>query len=169
MYYNRRYNKISKYIKSPYYDPYIYSRCIEEELRLKDHGMDPFVINIEDATIDNRNYRTAIWTGEYLQATLMSIPAGGDVGLEIHEDTDQFFRVESGHGVVKMGKSEDNLYFKQDVHEGYAVFIPAKTWHNIINVGNVPLKMYSLYAPPHHPAGTIQETKAVAEAQEHKR
>ena len=126
---------------------------------LKDYGPNPYVINIEAATKQNNNYRTALWTGNYLQMTLMSIPVNGDIGLEMHPDTDQFLRIECGRGIVKMGRNKNDLSFQKNVSPGYAIFVPAGTWHNLMNTGNVPLKLYSIYAPPHHPHGTVQKTK----------
>jgi mannose-6-phosphate isomerase-like protein (cupin superfamily) len=126
---------------------------------LKDYGPNLYVINIEAATKQNSNYRTALWTGNYLQTTLMSIPVNGDIGLEMHPDTDQFLRIECGRGIVKMGRNKNDLSFQKNVSPGYAIFVPAGTWHNLMNTGNVPLKLYSIYAPPHHPHGTVQKTK----------
>ena len=132
-----------------------------------DYGPDPFVTNIDKATLQNRNFRTALWTGRHLQLTLMSIPTGGEIGLEIHPETDQFIRIESGNGMVMMGPAKNRLNFQRPVSDGYAVFVPAGTWHNIINTGNRPLKIYTIYAPPHHPHGTVHATKDIADAQEH--
>ena len=133
-----------------------------------DYGPNPFVVDIAKATINNDTYRTALWTGKHLQLTLMSIKPGEDIGLEIHPNVDQFLRIEQGQGVVQMGNSRDNLYFQQPVFDDYAIFIPAGTWHNVTNTGRTPLKLYSIYAPPHHPWGTVQQTKASAEASEKK-
>lgn len=135
-------------------------------LQLKDYGGKPFVINIEEATKLNNNFRTALWTGEHLQLTLMSINVGEDIGLEVHPNTDQFIRIEEGQGIVKMGDSKSNLYFQKNVYDNFAIIIPAGKWHNLINTGNKPIKLYSIYAPPQHPYGTIHETKAIAEAAE---
>ncbi len=139
---------------------------LEKEIELKDYGANPFVININEATLENTNYRTAIWTGKYLQATLMKIDVGDDVGLEIHPNTDQFLRIEEGQGIVKMGKTKDNLDFEEEVKDDYAIFVPAGTWHNVVNTGYKPIKLYSIYAPPHHPHGTIHKTKMIAEMEE---
>ncbi|ARP50906.1 cupin [Ruminococcaceae bacterium CPB6] len=133
---------------------------------LQDYGPEPFVVDIEAMTRRNNNYRTALWTGDYLQMTLMSIRVGEDIGLEIHPDTDQFLRIEQGRGIVKMGSKKDNLTFQKQVCPGYVILVPAKTWHNVINTGDVPLKMYTIYAPPHHPWGTVQKTKADAQEAE---
>lgn len=136
-------------------------------LELKDYGPQPFVINIDEATKQNDNYRTALWTGEHLQLTLMSIPVGGDIGLEMHPDVDQFIRIEEGQGLVQMGKKEDALDFQENVYDNYAFFIPVGTWHNLINTGREPIKLYSIYAPPQHPFGTVHVTKEDAQLQEH--
>ena len=127
---------------------------------IEDVGPQPYVVNIERATVQNGNYRTVLWTGEHLQATLMSIPVGGDIGLEIHPDTDQFIRIEQGVGTVKMGNTQDNLTFTKCVSSGDAIFVPAGTWHNVVNAGNRPLKVYAIYAPPHHPHGAVQKVKS---------
>ncbi|QGU96612.1 cupin domain-containing protein [Clostridium bovifaecis] len=135
-------------------------------ISLRDYGPEPFVVNINEVTKQNNTFRTALWTGRYLQLTLMSINVGEDIGLEIHPDTDQFLRVEEGEGIVKMGKTQHNLNFQRRVSDDIAILIPAGTWHNIINTGNKPLKLYSIYAPPHHPHGTVHVTKADAQAAE---
>lgn len=133
---------------------------------LKDYGANPLVININAATKQNNTYRTALWTGNHLQVTLMSINVGDDVGLEMHPNVDQFIRVEQGQGVVEMGKSKDNLSFQQIVFDDSAIMVPAGTWHNVTNTGDVPLKLYTIYAPPNHPFGTVQPTKFDAIAME---
>lgn len=135
-------------------------------LDLRDYGPEPFVINIDAAAKQNNNYRLALWTGDHLQVTLMSIKVGGDIGLEIHPDLDQFIRIEQGQGLVKMGDRRDRLDFQRTVYDDYAFVIPAGTWHNLINTGNVPIKLYSIYAPPQHPRGTVHKTKEEAEAAE---
>ncbi|WP_283607923.1 cupin domain-containing protein [Faecalispora anaeroviscerum] len=136
--------------------------CCNSDCEIKDAGPQPYVVNIQAVTDQNNNYRTALWTGNYLQVTLMSIRVGGDIGLEIHPDTDQFLRIEQGNGIVKMGNSKENLSFQKKVSSGCAIFVPAGTWHNLINDGNTPLKLYTVYAPPHHPRGTVHKTKADA-------
>lgn len=132
----------------------------------QDRGPEPLVVNIECATRSNANFRTTLWTGSNLQLTLMCIPAGGDIGVEIHEDIDQFIRIESGCALVKMGCSPNALTLQQRVDSSYALIIPAGTWHNVVNAGNTPLKLYSLYAPPKHPFGTIHRTKMDAARRE---
>lgn len=92
--------------------------------------------------------------------TLMSIPVGGDVGLEVHNDTDQFLRLEQGRGRVQMGPSKDDLTFDEDVTDDWFVLAPKGFWHNITNIGDEPMKVYSLYAPPHYAHGTVHNTQA---------
>lgn len=132
----------------------------------RDAGPRPFVTDIEEATLGNENYRTTLWTGNHLQVTLMSIPPGGDIGLEVHEDHDQFLRVESGRGRVQMGPAEDDLNFDEEVEGDWVVLIPAGSWHNVTNTGAEPLKLYSLYGPPEHPHGAVHPTRAIAEEAE---
>lgn len=135
-------------------------------LSRQDSGPEPFVIDIEDAAEDNSFFRVALWTGQYLQLTIMSINVGEDIGLEMHPDVDQFIRIEEGRGLIMMGDNQNALNFQRRVSEDYAIIIPAGKWHNLINTGNRPLKLYSIYAPPEHPKGTIHKTKAEAEAAE---
>ncbi len=132
----------------------------DESIFLTDYGAKPFVIDINKATKQNNTYRTSLWTGTHLQVTLMSLNVGEDIGLEIHPDVDQFLRIEQGQGIVQMGKSKDHLDFKRNVYDDSAIVIPAGTWHNLINTGNIPLKLYSIYAPPNHPFGTVHVNKA---------
>jgi len=131
----------------------------------KDYGPDPFVTDIDHATKANNNYRTTLWTGNHLQLTLMDIPSGGEIGLEVHPDTDQFMRVERGRGTAMMGPSQDTLNYRRPVDDNSAVFVPAGTWHNVVNTGYRPLQLYTIYAPPHHPHGTVHVTKAQADAE----
>lgn len=139
-----------------------YSDTNMNNLVINDFGPKPFVINIDQATKQNNTFRTALWTGDYLQLTLMSINVGDDIGLENHPNLDQFIRIEQGQGLVKMGYSKDNMDFQRKVSDDYAIIIPAGTWHNLINTGNRPLKLYSIYAPPQHPKGTVHKTKSDA-------
>ncbi len=132
-----------------------------------DFGPEPFVVNIEDETLNNDYFRTALWTGNHLQLTLMCINAGDDIGLEVHPDLDQFLRIEQGKGIVMMGDNRDRLNYQRKVYDDYAIIIPAGKWHNVINTGRIPLKLYSIYAPPQHPRGTIHETKQDDEHHNH--
>lgn len=136
-------------------------------MNYKDYGKEPFVININNATLKNNTYRWSMWTGTHLQLTLMCIKPGEDIGLENHPELDQFIRIEQGQGIIKMGDSKDNLDFKKKVCDDYAVIIPANKWHNLINTGSIPLKLYSIYAPPEHPKSTVHKTKADAIEDDH--
>lgn len=127
---------------------------------MTDNGPNPYVVDIEKATLENESFRTALWTGEALQMTVMSIPVGEDIGLERHDHGDQFLRVEAGVGRVQMGLSEDDLSFDETVSDDWVILVPGGHWHNVTNVGDVPLKVYSLYAPPEHAHGTVHVTKA---------
>lgn len=131
--------------------------------RQRHQKAEPYVVNVCQKAVQNTNYRTEIWTGCYAQMTLMSIPVCSDIGLEIHEDTDQLIRIEQGMALVKMGNCKDRLDFQKKVFKGDTVFVPAGTWHNVINTGKLPLKVSAVYAPPHHPAGTVHRTKEEAE------
>lgn len=141
------------------YQPYQQYPYLEMNRVLRDHGKQPYVVNIEDATKKNKTFRTAIWTGNHLQVTLMSIGVGADIGLEVHPHVDQFLRIEDGQGIVMMGDSHDHLDFERRVGEDDAIMVPAGKWHNIVNTGRKPLKLYSIYAPPEHPFGTVHRTK----------
>ena len=147
-------------LNAPTYNQYL------NNMNLKDYGPEPFVVDIRNAAIQNNNFRIALWTGKYLQVTLMSIKVGEDIGLEIHPDLDQFICIVEGQGLVKMGNSKDKLDFQQNVYSGYSFIIPAGKWHNLINTGNRPIKLFSIYAPPQHPQGTIHKTKEDALAAE---
>ena len=147
--YNNPYNYMNYYNMNPNY--------------IRDYGPEPFVMNINEVTKQNNNFRTALWTGNHLQVTLMSINVGESIGLEMHPDVDQFIRIEQGYGLVQMGNNKNNLNFERKVYDDFAIIIPAGKWHNLTNIGNVPIKLYSIYAPPNHPKGTIHRTKADAE------
>ncbi|MBF9150142.1 cupin domain-containing protein [Novosphingobium jiangmenense] len=134
--------------------------------RIEDIGPKAQAFDIEEATKANRDYRSVAWTGRYLQVTLMSIPVGGDIGLEAHPETDQFLRIDAGKGRVQMGPSEHELTFEQEVSDGWCVLVPAGTWHNVTNTGDEPIQLYTIYAPVHHAAGRVHPTKDAAEADE---
>jgi mannose-6-phosphate isomerase-like protein (cupin superfamily) len=131
---------------------------------MQDQGPEPYVVDIEGATLSNDTFRTTLWTGTHLQLTVMSIPVGGEVGLEMHEDRDQFLRIESGTARVQMGPERDDLRFDREVEDDWVILVPAGSWHNVTNLGAEPLKLYSLYGPPEHPKGTVHKTKAESDA-----
>ena len=134
---------------------------------LTDEGPKPFVTDIEADTLANGNYRTTRWTGSHIQMTLMHIEPGHDIGLEVHEDGDQFLRVEAGRARVQLGPAKDDLSFDREVGDDWVILVPAGTWHNVTNIGDEPLKVYAIYGPPEHPANTVHATKAEADADEH--
>jgi mannose-6-phosphate isomerase-like protein (cupin superfamily) len=129
-----------------------------------DIGPQPQAFDIDRATNQNGNYRAIAWSGRYLQVTLMSIPVGGEIGLEAHPETDQFLRLEAGVGRVQMGVAKDRLSFDKTVSDGWCVLVPAGTWHNITNIGTEAMQVYTIYAPAHHAPGKVQATAAAAEA-----
>lgn len=135
--------------------------CCGQPMDLHDYGPVPLIVNIEAAAIQNTNYRTALWTGGHLQLTLMSIPVGGDIGMEVHT-LDQYISVEDGQGLAWLGYTSGVPVFQGVVCRNFVIFIPAGTWHNVTNIGDGPLKLYSIYAPPAHPHGTVHRTKEEA-------
>jgi mannose-6-phosphate isomerase-like protein (cupin superfamily) len=133
---------------------------------IEDIGPRPQSFDLEKQTVANNDYRAVAWSGRYLQLILMSIPPGDDIGLEAHPDTDQFLRLDAGRGRVQMGPAEDQLDFEQEVEDGWAILVPAGTWHNVSNIGDEPMRLYAVYAPVHHAAGAVQPTAADAERAE---
>lgn len=134
---------------------------------MTDHEGMPYVVDIEQAALENDTYRTTLWTGQHLQLTVMCIKPGDDIGLEAHAENDQFLRVESGTGRVEMGASKDDLDFVRDVEDDMVILVPAGTWHNVTNTGEDDLKVYALYGPPDHLPGTVHATHADADADPH--
>lgn len=124
----------------------------------KDNGKKPWAVNIEKLTTANDNFRSTMWTGKNLQLTVMSLKPGEEIGLEKHDIGDQFIRVEQGNARVVMGAMKNKMTFDKKVSDDWAILIPSGFWHNIINEGNNALKLYVLYAPPEHPARTIDKT-----------
>lgn len=115
---------------------------------------------IEELTTENTDFRRVLYTGEHMQLVLMSLLPGEEIGLEVHEENDQFFRFESGFGTVIIAETQ------YSVVDGDAVIIPAGTPHNVINTGVDALTMYTIYAPAHHKDGIVRATKAEAMAHE---
>lgn len=126
-----------------------------------------WVDNIETRTLENSNFRTVIHTGKHSQLTLMSIPPGGEVGWESHTHLDQFLRLEHGKARLDFGRTEGAVDESHDIEEDWALIVPAGIWHNVVNVSDTDLKLYSVYSPPEHPDGTVHQTKADADADEH--
>jgi mannose-6-phosphate isomerase-like protein (cupin superfamily) len=125
-----------------------------------------WVGNIERSTEENTNFRTVVFTGEHEQLTLMRLLPGEDIGREMHPHVDQFLRIEEGRGRVEFGSAEDRIDETYDVEDGWAIVVPAGVWHDVVNTGEGDLKLYSLYAPPNHPQGTVHRTKHEAELAE---
>ena len=117
--------------------------------------------DIERQTTGNSDFRRVLYTGHHLQLVLMALQPGEEIGAEVHEDRDQFFRFEEGRGQVDI---DDNSYHVQD---GSGVIVPAGARHNVRNTGDGPLKLYTLYGPPEHKDGVIQTTKGEATARHH--
>jgi mannose-6-phosphate isomerase-like protein (cupin superfamily) len=129
--------------------------------------MTGWVDDIEKATLGNDTFRTVLFTGKHLQMTVMCLQPGEEIGVEKHDDLDQFIRIEEGTGQVQMGSSKDDLSEVRDVEDDWAAIIPGGTWHNVVNTGDGQLRLYSIYTPPEHPEGTVHQTKAEADAAEH--
>ena len=122
--------------------------------------MQGFVADIEKLTVENTDFRRVLYTGKYLQLVLMTLQPGDEIGAEVHEDRDQFFRIESGSGEVLIdGK-------RNPVKDDDAIIVPAGAKHNVINNGDAPLMLYTLYGPPEHRDGVVHKTKAEADANE---
>jgi mannose-6-phosphate isomerase-like protein (cupin superfamily) len=119
--------------------------------------MKGYVDNIERATVENEDFRRVLYTGRNLQLVLMTLPPGCDIGEEVHEDRDQFFRIEQGEGEIRIDGAANR------VEDDFAVIVPAGARHNVINIGDSPLRLYTIYAPPEHRDGIVHETKAQAE------
>ncbi len=122
--------------------------------------------DITKLTLGNSNFRTVAYTGEHTQLTLMRLGPGEDIGWERHGHLDQFLRLEQGRARVEFGQTEDAVDETHEVEDDWAFIVPAGMWHNVVNIGDDEVKLYSLYSPPEHPDGTVHRTKADAEAAE---
>lgn len=118
-------------------------------------------LNIEKATLENEYYRRVIYTDEYQQVVLMSIPVNEDIPLEKHDTTSQFFRIESGKGEIRFGEDERESI---NIKDGSSVVVPPNRYHHVINTGNTPLKLYTIYSPPHHPPNRLDVNKPIEQA-----
>lgn len=123
--------------------------------------------DIEQLTLDNDTFRTVLFTGGHTQLTVMRLGPGEEIGWEAHPHLDQFLRIEAGRGRVEFGATESAVDETHEVGDGWAVIVPAGLWHNVVNMGDDDVKLYSLYSPPEHPDGTVHKTKADADADEH--
>lgn len=125
--------------------------------------MTGFVGSIENATEENNYFRQVLFTGKHLQLVVMSLQPGEEIGNEVHDHVDQFFRIEQGKAKFVFNETEEHL-----VGAGDAVVVPAGTYHNVLNTSPTEaLKLYTVYTPPEHPDGTVHKTKAEADAAEH--
>lgn len=122
--------------------------------------MKGFVQNIEQLTVENDHFRKVLYTGKHMQLVLMTLQAGEEIGIEVHDGHDQFFRIEEGQGRVII---DDNMH---DIQDDDAILVPAGARHNVINTGSGPLRFYTLYGPPEHRHGVLHPTKA-DEREEH--
>lgn len=123
--------------------------------------MTGFVGNIEEQTLANENFRQVLFTGTHAQLVVMSLQPGEEIGMEVHDTVDQFFRIEEGEAKFIINGEESTAT------AAFAVIVPAGANHNVINTGAGKLKLYTIYSPPNHPPGTIHKTKAEAMASEH--
>lgn len=124
--------------------------------------MKGYITNIEKDSIENNDFRRVLYTSEHSQLVLMSLQPGEDIGEEVHDHLDQFFRVESGTGKLVLDGTE------YEVGDGTAIVVPAGALHNIVNTSETEaLKLYTIYSPPEHKDGTVHHTKAEAEADHH--
>ena len=119
--------------------------------------MKGYVDNIERATVANESFRRVLYTGRNLQLVLMTLPPGCDIGEEVHEDRDQFFRIEEGEGEIRIDGVANR------VEDDFAVIVPAGARHNVVNTSSAPLRLYTIYGPPEHRDGVVHATKEQAE------
>jgi len=119
--------------------------------------MKGYVDNIEQRTIENDDFRRVLYTGKNIQLVLMTLKPGEEIGEEVHEDRDQFFRVEEGQGEVRIDGAASQI------EDDFAVIVPAGARHNVINTGSVPLRLYTIYGPPEHKDKRVHKTKEQAE------
>lgn len=124
--------------------------------------MTEYVGPIEKLTIENTYFRQVLFTAQHSQLVVMCLRPGEEIGDEVHPKVDQFFRIERGEAKFVLNEKEERA-----VHDGDAVVVPAGTYHNVVNASKTAmLKLYTIYSPPNHPAGTVHKTKAEAEAAE---
>ena len=119
--------------------------------------MKGYVDDIQARTLENDDFRRVLYTGKNLQLVLMTLPPGCDIGEEVHEDRDQFFRIEEGRGTIHIDGAAN------EVEDDFALIVPAGARHNVVNTGDAPLRLYTLYAPPEHKDKVVHKDKAQAE------
>ena len=130
----------------------------------EDYGKTPYISDFKDIADENDNFRSTIWTGSDIQATLMSVDT--EVGNEVH-DLDQFFVISSGEGECRISKHEDGEVTVKSIGENSVIFVPKGYWHNIVNTGDEPIKLLSIYSQQEHERGTVHKTKEDADRDEH--
>lgn len=126
-----------------------------------------WVKNIEKATLKNKNFRAVEFTGKHAQVVLMRLAPGEEIGWEAHPEVDQFFRLEQGRVRLDLGTASGVAEESHEAKNAWAFVIPAGVFHNVTNIGQKPVKLYTVYSPPNHPADTVQKTKAEADTEEH--
>jgi mannose-6-phosphate isomerase-like protein (cupin superfamily) len=130
-------------------------------------GMIGWVADIERLTLDNDTFRTVVHTGDHAQLVVMRLLPGEEIGWERHGHLDQFIRLEQGTARLDLGRTADAVDEQHEVVADWAFIVPAGTWHNVVNTGDGDVRLYTVYSPPEHPAGTVHATKAEADAAEH--
>jgi len=124
--------------------------------------MAEYIGAIEKQTLENTYFRQVLFTAQHVQLVVMCLRPGEEIGDEVHSKVDQFFRIEQGEAKFVFNETQEH-----SVHDGDAVVVPAGTYHNVVNTSKTAmLKLYTIYSPPNHPAGTVHKTKAEAEAAE---
>ena len=118
--------------------------------------MKGYADNIETRTVENQDFRRVLYTGKHLQLVLMTLQPGEEIGEEVHDDRDQFFRIEEGHGEIRIDGTANV------VEADFAVIVPAGARHNVVNTGKKPLRLYTIYGPPEHRDGVVHKDKAQA-------
>lgn len=121
--------------------------------------MKGYVVNLEQETVNNAYFRRVLYTGKYSQLVLMSLAPGEEIGMEVHQTVDQFFRFDAGMGKVVIDGVE------HEVKDGFGVIVPAGANHNVVNTGATELKLYTIYSPAEHQDGVVRHTKADALSQ----
>jgi mannose-6-phosphate isomerase-like protein (cupin superfamily) len=131
-----------------------------------DFGSGPPFVDIDQITKDNKNYRIVLWTGNHLQLIVMHLETQEEIGIENHSNLDQYLHIIQGRGVLLTGDDKDKVDVRKRISRDFSIIIPAGTWHNLVNTGIKPLKLYSIYTTPKHPPDTVHVTRAAALADE---
>ncbi|WMC92026.1 cupin domain-containing protein [Kineothrix sp. MB12-C1] len=121
-------------------------------------GSVAYITDLRQETIDNTLFYTTRWTSKNMQFALMSVPVNTETGLDVHYNSDQFFYIEQGEAFIFMGSCYDCINIQHHVFEGYSIIIPAGVWHNVVNIGGIDLKMFSIFTPAMHTYNTVFRT-----------